>query len=66
MKEISYNENSVSDFRILGFATGEYYCYCKECNKHFLGDKRSTMCLECVIKKVEEKFREDSRPRNNY
>jgi hypothetical protein len=49
-------DGSISGFRILGFATGEYANTCRSCGKQFIGDKRAVQCLECVIKLVEEKF----------
>lgn len=42
MKEIEYGMNSVSNFRIGGFATGTYNCICSVCKKEYIGDKRST------------------------
>lgn len=51
---IKYSLNSVGNFRLFGFATGNYECKCIECGSKFIGDKRATMCLECAIKAAEE------------
>ena len=59
MDEITYSENSASNFRILSFATGEYYCICSKCGKNFLGDKRSRHCLECTILYINKKIESD-------
>lgn len=54
--EITYYENSVGNFRLLGFATGVYVCKCFYCGATFAGDKRAISCLACAIKSVEERF----------
>ena len=54
--EIEYGLNTVSNFRLLNFATGSYTCKCCMCGKEFVGDKRATVCLACALKTVEEKF----------
>ena len=51
--KISYVLNSVSNFRLYGFATGAYNCACLTCGSFFLGDKRAIQCLECAIKVAE-------------
>jgi len=49
MKNIEYQDYSVSNFKLNGFATGAYQCHCSSCKKKFIGDKRSIICLECAI-----------------
>jgi len=46
---IRYDLGSVSNFRLFGFATGNYTCKCVECGIDFIGDKRSSQCLGCAI-----------------
>ena len=48
-KEISYSPNSAENFRLFGFATGNYHCTCSQCKKVFIGDKRAQQCLTCAI-----------------
>jgi hypothetical protein len=31
------------------YANGNYVCKCRKCERLFLGDKRATVCLPCVI-----------------
>lgn len=59
--KIEYDFGSVSNFKLLGFATGKYKCICACCNKEFMGDKRSTMCLECAIAEVDRIGKEFSK-----
>lgn len=47
--KIKYGLDSVSNFHLLGFATGSYKNTCNDCGEEFFGDKRSTQCLECAI-----------------
>lgn len=54
--KIEYDFGSVSNFKLLGFATGKYLCKCSCCKKEFMGDKRSVMCLECAIAEVEKEL----------
>lgn len=51
--EMEYKIGAVYDFKLFGFATGEYQCLCSICNRTFFGDKRSSMCLGCAIKRAE-------------
>jgi hypothetical protein len=51
--DITYSPDSVSHFRIGGFATGRYNCKCTDCGKEFIGDKHALQCLACVIKIAE-------------
>ena len=50
--------NNVLNFRLLGFATGNYFCTCANCQCSFQGDKRSCQCLDCAIKVTESIFDE--------
>ena len=54
--EIIYDKCFAGNFKLLGFATGAYFCKCSDCGKQFVGDKLSFQCLECAIKIVEEKL----------
>lgn len=54
-KEITYGTNSASNFRIGGYATGDYRCICRRCKKEFGGDKRSSRCLKCAIEETQNK-----------
>ncbi len=56
MAQIEYGLDSVSNFRLLNFATGSYTCKCIVCGKEFMGDKRAVQCLDCACKMVEEKL----------
>jgi hypothetical protein len=49
---MEYALGAVADFKLFGFATGSYSCKCN-CGVEFIGDKRSSMCLGCAIKKAE-------------
>lgn len=31
-----------------GFAPGSYHCFCAECGKQHIADKRAWRCLECA------------------
>jgi len=31
-----------------GWAPGSYQCFCCECEKPFMGDKRAVMCADCA------------------
>ena len=46
----------VRNFKLIGFATGNYLCTCSNCREPFTGDKRARCCLKCAIKLVEEKI----------
>ena len=54
-REISYGMDTVSNFRVLNFATGRYMCVCVNCQTTFMGDKHATQCLSCALKTIEEK-----------
>ena len=54
--EIEYGMNSVSNFRLLSFATGSYMGKCRTCGKEFIGDKLARTCLACAIEAAEAKF----------
>ena len=47
-------DKGVNNFRIGGFATGHYYCQCVLCGKNFFGDKKTAVCLKCVIEDCEQ------------
>lgn len=32
----------------LGWAPGGYMCFCRRCEEHFIGDKRSVNCADCA------------------
>jgi len=51
---IRYDLDGVSNFRLFGFATGNYTCKCAECEMDFIGDKRSSQCLGCAIKHAQK------------
>lgn len=34
--------------KLHGWAPGNYYCTCVECNKEYIGDKRSSQCYPCA------------------
>ena len=53
-QEIKYIEGYAGNFRLLGFATGKYFCICRICRNRFIGDKRSVMCLLCAIEEIEK------------
>ncbi len=36
-----------------GFADGNYTCTCKDCDRVFIGDKRSRQCLPCAVSNLE-------------
>jgi hypothetical protein len=35
------------------FATGNYCCECRDCKRHFVGDKRAQQCLRCAVAGIE-------------
>ena len=37
------------NYPICGFAPGDYVGRCRECGKHFLGDKRAWHCEPCAV-----------------
>lgn len=37
-----------------GFASGNYFCTCKKCDKSYLGDKRSSNCGDCAYKELDD------------
>lgn len=41
--------NGVSNFRLHGFATGNYLQTCSICKKSFTGDKLAFQCLDCAL-----------------
>lgn len=55
---IEYGLNTVGNFKIGGFATGNYECICHECGITFIDDKYSTICLQCVINNYDKIFEE--------
>ena len=57
MGEIVYHDGMVGNFRLLGFATGEYLCHCHTCNKYFTGDKRAVQCLGCALETVDKQLK---------
>ncbi|MCA0846071.1 hypothetical protein [Salipiger thiooxidans] len=36
-----------------GYAPGSYFCFCGECGKQHVADKRARRCLECAEKRVD-------------
>lgn len=32
----------------LGWAPGGYVCLCRQCETHFIGDKRAIQCADCA------------------
>lgn len=44
----------VQNFRLGSFATGNYGCHCAICGGEFLGDKRASSCLPCMIKAADD------------
>jgi len=59
MKEIIYGIDTVSNFKLFGFATGSYMCKCSVCKAEFVGDKRAVMCLKCAIETIEESIKKN-------
>ena len=53
-QDIQYTEGTASNFRLFGFATGDYFCTCRICQNKFVGDKRAIMCLACAIESAEQ------------
>ena len=37
------------NYPICGFAPGDYVGRCRECGKHFFGDKRAWHCEPCAV-----------------
>lgn len=35
--------------RVGSFAAGDYVSLCRDCERHFIGDKRATQCLRCAL-----------------
>lgn len=48
------SEYTVPNFRLGGYATGNYSCICGVCGKEFIGDKRARVCLPCTIEGVNQ------------
>ena len=58
-KQIKYSIDSVSNFRLLAFATGEYPCTCSKCGVRFVGKRGTVQCLGCAIARSEEAVSKD-------
>jgi hypothetical protein len=40
----------LTDWPLLGYAPGSYFCKCHECKEQFDGDKRAIQCLPCAVR----------------
>lgn len=43
-----------NDLRAGGFAPGDYYCRCTDCDAMFEGDKRALRCTDCARRRINE------------
>jgi hypothetical protein len=43
-------------YPIGGFAPGNYFCKCQNCETEFTGDKRSVQCEPCAINMVHDAY----------
>lgn len=66
MTEIKYNLGSVSNFKLYGYATGNYEGTCANCKETFFGDKSAVQCLKCAIKIAHKIQREPTDLKANF
>lgn len=64
--EIKYGMDTAGNFKLFGYATGNYEGICVNCEETFFGDKRAVQCLKCAIKIAHKRQREPTDLQANF